>query len=67
MIGGLLIVFGGLFILLTTAAYVAGKGFKDTLTRRRIMIGTLVAFFLLVMGFFGFLALYMSRKSLINY
>lgn len=63
MIVGLLMQFGVLFIVLITGAYLLGKRSKDRITRIRIMVGALLVFFLAVMGFFGYLAVVLSRKQ----
>ena len=56
----LLAVAGVVFIVLVAAAYLVGKCFADRKTRTRIMIGTIVVYFLAFIGYFGFIALVIS-------
>jgi hypothetical protein len=51
---------GAIFIALMLAAYLIGKCFQDPKTRKRIMVGTVVAYSLICVAYFGFIALVLS-------
>ena len=51
---------GAIFMVLIIAAYLIGKCFHGRKTRKRILVGTVVVYFLVCVAYFGFIGFVMS-------
>ena len=58
----LLLISAAIFVVLVVAAYLVGRCFEAPATRRAIMIGTIVLYFVAFVSYFGFIAFIMSGK-----
>jgi hypothetical protein len=57
-----LLIAAAIFVVLVIAAYLVGKCFKSSATRRAIMIGTIIVYLFAFASYFGFIAFIMSGK-----